>query len=250
MAKRFVDSEMFRKRFVRGLKAPYKLLWVYLFCECDIAGIWDVDLEAAGLYCGAKFTMEDFAKNFDGKIHFFADNTKVFIPDFIEFQYPKGLQESNPAHKNIISQLSKYQLFEVLNDGPSKGLQSPFEGTKDMYKDMEMDKDKEKKGGTGGKQKYAEYVIMTEEEYSKLITEFGNEGTARVIEILNNYKGSNGKRYKSDYMAIRNWVIEKYIKERNEHGNNSGIAGERQSERRRLAAEIFERNSIGPGPQS
>lgn len=27
-----------------------------------------------------------------------------------------------------------------------------------------------------------------------------------MIDILNNYKGSKGKKYKSDYLTIRGWV--------------------------------------------
>ena len=33
------------------------------------------------------------------------------------------------------------------------------------------------------------------------------------IEILNNYKLSSGKRYKSDYHTILNWVIERVSKD-------------------------------------
>lgn len=57
--------------------------------------------------------------------------------------------------------------------------------------------------------KYAEFVSMTEEEYQKLVDKHGEADTLRLIEILNNYKGSSGKKYKSDYLAILNWVIDK-----------------------------------------
>jgi hypothetical protein len=30
---------------------------------------------------------------------------------------------------------------------------------------------------------------------------------------MNNYKGATGKKYKSDYLAILNWVIDKVKKE-------------------------------------
>lgn len=60
---------------------------------------------------------------------------------------------------------------------------------------------------------YAEFVTLTKEEYQKLIDQFGDEGTGRIIEILDNYKGANGKRYKSDYRAILNWVIDRYQEE-------------------------------------
>ena len=66
MAKRFIDTDLFKKRFIRDLPPAYKLLWVYLFCECDNAGIWEVDLEVAGLYCGETYDLEDFEKAFAG----------------------------------------------------------------------------------------------------------------------------------------------------------------------------------------
>ena len=57
------------------------------------------------------------------------------------------------------------------------------------------------------KTNYADAVTLTKDEYSKLMSEFSKEFVDKCIEILNNYKLSNGKKYKSDYHAIRNWVI-------------------------------------------
>lgn len=62
------------------------------------------------------------------------------------------------------------------------------------------------------KKKYGDFVSMTEEEYGKLVSEYGQEAAKRMVEILNNYKGATGKPYKSDYLAILNWVV-KRIKE-------------------------------------
>lgn len=64
------------------------------------------------------------------------------------------------------------------------------------------------------KKQYAEFVHMTEAEYQKLISEFGAEATEEMIQILNNYKGSKGKQYKNDYLAIRSWVIDEAKKRR------------------------------------
>ena len=63
------------------------------------------------------------------------------------------------------------------------------------------------------KKKYAEFVSMKEEEYNKLISAHGIDNTTNLINTLNVYKGSTGKRYKSDYMTILNWVIDKLKKE-------------------------------------
>jgi len=63
-----------------------------------------------------------------------------------------------------------------------------------------------------GKTEYAEFVKMTEVEYNKLKYRFGKFHTEKAIYLLNNYKGSNGKKYKSDYHTILNWVIDEAIK--------------------------------------
>lgn len=128
MAKRFIDTDLFKKRFVRSLKGPYKLLWIYLFCECDNAGIWNVDIEAAELFCGQKYSLSELKKAFAGKIYFFDDESKAFLPEFIEFQYGEELNNKNPAHKAVIMKLEKYQLFSVLKEGATKELTSPYEG--------------------------------------------------------------------------------------------------------------------------
>ena len=56
---------------------------------------------------------------------------------------------------------------------------------------------------------FAEFVSMTNAEYEKLVSTYGKEFADQCITILDNYKGSSGKKYKSDYRAILNWVIDK-----------------------------------------
>jgi predicted transcriptional regulator len=61
---------------------------------------------------------------------------------------------------------------------------------------------------------FAEFVTMTNDEYSSLVVKLGSEEAAqRCIELLDNYKGANGKKYKNDYRAILSWVIQKYREE-------------------------------------
>ena len=64
------------------------------------------------------------------------------------------------------------------------------------------------------KYNYADYVTLTRDEYAKLCTEYGEEAAKAMIDILNNYKGSKGKKYKSDYLTIRGWVKDKYYENR------------------------------------
>lgn len=63
------------------------------------------------------------------------------------------------------------------------------------------------------KRKFAEFVSLTNDEYSSLVAKLGEQGAKRCIEILDNYKGANGKKYASDYRAILNWVVTRYNEE-------------------------------------
>ena len=54
---------------------------------------------------------------------------------------------------------------------------------------------------------------MEEREYQSLVDKYGEKATEKLIELLDNYKGSSGKTYKSDYRAILNWVVDKAQKE-------------------------------------
>lgn len=94
--------------------------------------------------------------------------------------------------------------------------------------DKELDKDLKHK-----KIKYAEFVSMTEQEHQKLVDQYGREKTERFITVLDNYAGSTGKEYKSDYRAILNWVVKRVEEEEEQHASRpSGSAqhfGRRQA---------------------
>ncbi len=61
------------------------------------------------------------------------------------------------------------------------------------------------------KQKYLDYVLLTKAEKTSLTKKYGTEKTKMMIERLNNYIGSSGKKYKSHYFAILNWVVKDVI---------------------------------------
>lgn len=145
MGKRFTDTEKWKKPFIRGLQGAYKLLWFYICDDCDHSGIWQVDIDVAEIRIGEKIDKKIALKNFGEKIIELDNGSKWFIPSFIEFQYPSGLSRNNKAHGGIIKNLEKYSLLnenlEIEIKGLARGLNAPMD--KDIYKDKEMDKDKE-----------------------------------------------------------------------------------------------------------
>ena len=134
MAKRFTDTDKWKKPFIRGLEAPYKLLWFYILDDCDHAGIWIVDLEIASIRCGHTFNERDVLKIFNGQVDVVRKGELWFIRDFIDFQYGT-LNPENRAHKSVLDRLKKYKI---------KPLISPLQGAKDKDKDTDIDKEKRK----------------------------------------------------------------------------------------------------------
>lgn len=68
------------------------------------------------------------------------------------------------------------------------------------------------------KYKYSDFVTLTHDEYAKLVAEHGEDAVKGMIEILNNWKGSKGKKTKSDYFTIRKWVIDAYYEQQQRNG--------------------------------
>jgi len=129
MAKRFIDTGFYKSPFVRGLKGALKGLYSFIICDCDGSGIWSKDLPIASAYIGFEITDKDFEIFVKSGKAIDLKNGKYFFPDFIEHQYPQGLQEKNPAHKNFISELKKYNLIDKnfnIKKGAFEGLQSPL----------------------------------------------------------------------------------------------------------------------------
>lgn len=94
---------------------------------------------------------------------------------------------------------------------PSQNLNYDY----DYNYNLDLDIDIEKKTKKETEIKYADYVKMKENEYNKLVDQYGKSFTDKCISILDNYKGANGKKYKSDYRAILNWVVDRCKKEGN-----------------------------------
>lgn len=129
MAKRFRDTRSFKDSFVRKLPLEYKMLWFYILDDCDHAGLWKVDIEAANFFCGTNCEIQSALEMFKDKVQA-VDEETWYLNSFIKFQYGK-LNDSNKVHR------SAKLLLEA------KGL-SPLLGAKEKNKDKDTDKDLDK----------------------------------------------------------------------------------------------------------
>lgn len=95
--------------------------------------------------------------------------------------------------------------------------------TANIYKQNKTKQNKNKKEII--KEKYGEFenVLLTKEEFDKLKSRL-SEQTDSYIERLSNYIASTGKRYKSHYATILNW-IQKDNQNNQVRGENYGNIG-------------------------
>ena len=74
------------------------------------------------------------------------------------------------------------------------------------------------------KTQYAEFVSITNDEYSSLVAKIGMDGAAWCIDKLDNYKGSTGKKYDNDYRTILSWVVMRYQEHLQAQADNGRIS--------------------------
>ena len=139
MAKRFTDTEKWRKPFFRALNQEMKLFWLFLLDDIDHAGIWQVDIDLVNLRLGTNLSVEEILNTIGDKIVVIDNGNKWFIPSFIEFQNPNGLNQTNNAHKKILETIKKYNLQQHLNRSP-EGLTEDLMETKEGAQVVVVDK--------------------------------------------------------------------------------------------------------------
>ncbi len=133
MAKRFTDTDKWKRAWFCELDVKAKLVWFYVLDQCDHRGVWFENFSLMAAQLGFRVSRQQFLNWFGAKIRPF-DNDKYFIPSFVDFQYGK-LNPGNNAHKSVI------ELVEKL--APHEDLRSPSGGAQDKEKDTDKDKDKE-----------------------------------------------------------------------------------------------------------
>lgn len=144
MAKRFCDTELWQKEWFQDLNLKEKILVKYIFENCDCAGVWNGNFKLASFIIGEKVSLQDLEIINDRKLLFeILSDGKIFITDFIKFQYGE-LSEKCKPHQKIISLLKNYNLFERVSKGYAKGIHTLEEKEEEKEKDKDKDKDKEK----------------------------------------------------------------------------------------------------------
>jgi hypothetical protein len=121
---------------------------------------------------------------------------KFLDEQLIEANHISKVNSEN-GKKGAEAKRNKANAKRPLND--SKAILSKEE------KEEEINKNK-------NKNKIKEFVFLSESEINKLNEEFASHEVEWILNKLNDYKASTGKKYKSDYAAINMWVKDAFRK--------------------------------------
>ena len=229
MAKRYFDTDIWKKRWFRSLSPKYKGVWWYIISQCDHAGIFEPDIDIMSIFIGGELDEGSILEVFKDRI-IHLDNGKWFIPKFIQFQYnaatPEELNQNNRVHKSVYDKLQKYGItFRPIDeatkghsrvmDGSSKGQGRVKRGpskvhARVMHEDKDKDKaisqDKDKVIITNNNKK-AVFKIPNEKEVKEYCKERGNSINASHFISFYESKGwMIGKNKMKDWQAaVRSW---------------------------------------------
>lgn len=115
MPRRFTVTEKWTQdRWFMGLDAPSKLMFIYLYENCDCAGFWEINIKEAAYR---------LALNEETVFQAFLDIGKCYVKDdrfcaivsFLHHQRNLPLNPENKAHVGILNRLISHPgLYEVL----------------------------------------------------------------------------------------------------------------------------------------
>jgi len=224
MAKyRPIQTRIWKDPDFENYSSGMKLIFLYL-CTNELtteSGIYSVSTKTISKETSIpEATVKKLLSNGFKNVQYDFNNNCVFIKNFLKYNgggSPELIRRSirknyeefyTPLWNEFIDKYPNYS-----NSLETVG--KPLENCS-IDIDIELENRNNIKGGyKGGKQdkekeekiKYADFVFMKQEEYQKLLDKHGPENTSAFVEKLNNYKGSKGKTYKSDYLAILDWVV-------------------------------------------
>lgn len=134
MPRRFTDTEKWKDEWFLSLPNDYRIVWQYIVDNCTQSGILKKNFKLLNFCCNTELSVDNFLEVFKNRVldmpNFF------FIPKFLKYQYPKGLNSDKPAIISVKNDLISLGLVEIV--------QKEFGNDYLIIKDKDKYKDKDK----------------------------------------------------------------------------------------------------------
>lgn len=129
------------------------------------------------------------------------------INEYLRDMHSVGLIKLYDVNGQSYLEVTKFKVFQQLRSDKEAKSQCPDPKTGQV---QELDRPTPAKVKISkvklSKDKYKDFVLLTSEEYQKLIDTYGKPIIDSKINELNDYIGSKGRKYKSHYFTIVTWL--------------------------------------------
>lgn len=202
-----IYTKFWYDNYISGLSAKEKLLFIYLISneKVNICGIYEMPDKYILLDTGLKLKELEVIKD-----KFMKDGKFAFIDGWVKIMnfepYNSFSGELNDKAREKELAIIPQEILDFIY--PSDRVSNGYGKSIDSLININHNKYINNKGDCKGDKKiYGEnkYVLLTDEEYKKLIDKFGEQGTKDWIEELDIGIGKKGYKYESHYLAILSW---------------------------------------------
>ena len=198
MAKRFTDNQKWNRNWFMYLSKDEKLLWLYVLDNCEPNGIFDPNWKLINFMLEPDF--DDIPKALEKQLVRTNHSRKIFVEDFVRFQYG-DLRETSNLHKRIHIVLKDFGIDIPL----CKGSGTPKAETKSKSKSNSNVKSKSKVVKKDVSLESINDKVIKELQLRNLSVDVNEE-----FERFKNNLQAKGLVYKDYQAAFRNWIKSPY----------------------------------------
>ena len=222
MAYRYTYTEKWSDAWFSDLKPSEKLLFIYLYENCDIAGFIELNLKRWSSDLGINTKgIEGALKGLQRGLIIAETKDCYFVKSFLRHQKNLPLNpQKNMAHRGIVKRFDIYKnKFNINNidefiEGASKGLQCPYGNGNGNGNDIL------EKGGVGGKSvnipfetfwnmyDKKEDKIKCERKWRNLTDAERNLCIAKLPEYINSTPDKQFRKNPATYLNNKSWENE------------------------------------------
>ena len=218
-----IESKVWHDEKFKTLSDDAKFLFIYFLTSphSNILGVYVLPKQyiVSDLKWSLKRLLKPFAELLKTELCFYDEQSELLlITNHLKHNPIENPNQAKSAEKTL-EDLPKSTIFQHLKLLDKLFLKPLAELLGKRYgKPEESESTEEGKGEyietvpktvSPEKMKFCENVFLTNEEYEQLKEKYGPGTTERALNILDNYKGAHGKKYKSDFRAILSWAGDK-----------------------------------------
>lgn len=185
----------------------YLKLWIYCLLKAthkpheQKVGNQMVQLEKGQFVTGRKILAEDMNKGVKADQQLSEKSWERYLKNLEKWQ----MLTIKVTNKYSVVTVDKYEFYQTLGNQFDQVIDQQLT-SKCPASDQQLTTNNNVNNVKKVKKNiYAENVSMTDEQFQKLIVQFGEVGARERIENLSLYKTSKGKKYKCDYSTILTW---------------------------------------------